>query len=76
MIQDSGKVKGKWKLGKVTKAEPSQRDGLVRQVDIQYKNPESNSYIAITRAVQRVVVVSPVDHDEEYDEYIKSQISD
>ena len=75
MIQDSGKIKGKWRLGKVVKADPSSRDGLVRQVEIMYKNPESRSFIKVIRAVQRVVVISPIDHDEEYDKYLKDSIS-
>ena len=69
--QESGKIKGKWRMGRIVKAEPSNRDGVVRQVDIQYKNPDSKSFIKITRAVQRVMVVSPVEHDEEYDEFIR-----
>ena len=74
MIQDSGKIKGKWRLGKVVKADPSSRDGLVRQVEIMYKNPESKSFIKVMRAVQRVVVISPIDHDQEYDEYLKDSV--
>jgi len=65
LIQESGKIKGKWKLGRVVKADPSLRDGLVRQVDVLYKNPDSKSSIVITRAVQRVVVVHPVEEDHE-----------
>ena len=39
------------------------------------KNPKSRSFIKVIRAVQRVVVISPIDHDEEYDEYLKESIS-
>ena len=70
--QESGKVKGKWRLGKIVKAEPSDRDGAVRKVDIQYKNPESKSFITVTRVVQRAVVISPIKHEKEYDEFLKS----
>jgi hypothetical protein len=63
MIQDSGMIKGKWKLGRIVKSEPSTRDGLVRTVDIQYKNPESNTFITISRPVQRLVVILPVEED-------------
>ena len=69
--QESGKVKGKWRLGRIVRAEPSSRDGVVRQVEIRYKNPESKSFSTVTRAVQRVVVISPVEHDEEYDDYLR-----
>ena len=69
--QESGKVKGKWRLGRIAKTEPSDRDGAVRKVDIQYKNTESKSFVTVTRAVQRVVVISPIDHDMEYDEFPK-----
>ena len=73
--QDSGKVKGRWRLGRIVKAEPSNRDGLVRQVQVEYRNPESKSAINVMRAVQRVVVVSPVEHDEDYDEYLKNALN-
>ena len=73
--QESGKVTGTWKLAKVTKAEPSTRDGVVRQVELQYKNPGSKSYMTVVRAVQRIVVISPVEHDEEYDEYIQNSLN-
>ena len=69
--QESGKVKGKLRLGRIVKAEPSDRDGAVRKVDIQYKNPESKSFVTVTRAVKRVFVISPIEHDVEYDEFIK-----
>jgi len=65
LVQDSGMIKGKWRLGKVIKADASPRDGFVRKVDIQYKNPDAKSFITITRAVQRIVVIVPIDEDDE-----------
>ena len=51
--QESGKVKGKWRLGRIAKTEPSDRDGAVRKVDIQYKNTKSKSFVTVRRAVQK-----------------------
>ena len=70
-MQDSGMIKGKWRLGKVVKAEPSLRDGLVRTVDIQYKNPDAKSFVTITRPVQRIVVILPIDEDGEFKEFLE-----
>jgi hypothetical protein len=70
LLQETGLIKGKWKMGKVVKADPSLRDGFVRSIDIQYKNPGAKSYTVVTRAVQRVVVVVPVDQDEDYDNFL------
>ena len=64
LVQDSGMIKGKWKLGRIVRAEPSARDGCVRSVDIQYKNPDATSFITISRPVQRIVVILPVDEEE------------
>ena len=44
------------------------RDGFVRKVDIQYKNPEAKSFITITRPVQRIVVIVPIDEGDEFSE--------
>ena len=66
LLQDSGMIKGKWKLGKVVRADQSMRDGYVRTVGIQYKNAESTSFITISRPVQRIVVILPMEAEEEY----------
>ena len=65
LVQESGLIKGVWKMGKITKADPSLRDGFVRNVDIQYKNANYKSFITITRPVQRIVVIVPIDDEEE-----------
>ena len=60
LIQDSGMIKGRWKLGRVTSAVPSTRDGCVRTVEIQYKAPDAPNLVTITRPVQRICVILPV----------------
>ena len=65
LIQDSNSVRGKWKMGRVSKAEPSLRDGFVRNVEIQYKNPNHRLFTTITRPVQRIIVIVPVEGDKE-----------
>ena len=59
IVQDSNLIRGKWRLGRVTKADPSLMDGFVRNVDIEYKNANSKKHLTITRAVQRVIVLVP-----------------
>ncbi|XP_078346298.1 uncharacterized protein LOC144631679 [Oculina patagonica] len=70
LIQDSNQIRGNWKLGRVTKAHES-KDGKVRKVEVQYKNPKPNEpvrtyagrgFVTVERPVQRLVIVVPVDH--------------
>jgi len=61
IVQDSNLIRGKWRIGRVTKADPSLRDGFVRNVEIEYKNTGSKNYLTITRAVQRVIVLVPTE---------------
>tara|TARA_B110001454_G_scaffold196478_1_gene199376 strand:- start:542 stop:6220 length:5679 start_codon:yes stop_codon:yes gene_type:complete len=61
LIQDANSVRGRWKMGRVSKAEPSLRDGFVRSVEVQYKNPGHNVFTTITRPVQRLIVIVPVE---------------
>ena len=62
--------------GKIVRADPSANDGMVRMVDLHYKNPDTKSYVTVTRAVQKILVILPVDHDSDYDEYINQSIKD
>ena len=39
LIQDSNKIRGQWKLGKVSEVFPGE-DGIVRKVHVIYKNPK------------------------------------
>ena len=73
LIQDSNQVRGKWKLGRVVTANPG-KDGKVRKVEIQHKNPVLNEkvqiykgrgYVTVERPVQRLVVIVPVDEEDE-----------
>jgi hypothetical protein len=67
LVQDTNPIRGRWTMGLVSKTYPS-RDGCVRTVDIQYKPRQSvgkpyqpQPYKTERRAVQRMVVISPVD---------------
>ena len=63
LIQDSNQIRGNWKMARVTEANPSLRDGFVRNIELQYKNKGSNNYTTISRPVQRVIVIVPVDEE-------------
>ena len=65
MVQDSNCVRGKWKMGRVSKAEPSLRDGFVRNVDVTYKMSGHKTFTTITRPVQRLIVIVPIDNSKE-----------
>ena len=73
IVQDSKQLRGNWKLASVSKVFPSD-DGRVRKVELQYKNEKvtdaANEYSGakftkIDRPVQRLVVVIPVDEDQQ-----------
>ena len=64
IVQDSNLIRGKWRLGRVTKAEQSLRDGYVRNVDVEYKNPSSKNFLSVTRPVQKLIVLVPIDDPE------------
>ena len=62
LIQDSNELRGKYKMGIVTKVYPSD-DGKVRKVQVSYKNnPEGPDYTGtqytnVIRPIQRLVVI-------------------
>ena len=64
LIQDSGLIRGQWKLGRISKAFPSP-DGRVRRVEVIYKNTQTEESprkaTRVQRPVQRLVVVLPVE---------------
>ena len=62
LVQDSNLIRGKWRLGRVIEAEASLRDGFVRNIKLQYKNAESKNYLTMTRPVQRIIVLLPIEH--------------
>ena len=58
---NSNQIRGCWKLGKVSDVYPG-KDGNVRNVDVQYKvNINSPDFNMVRRAVQRLVVILPVE---------------
>ena len=59
LVQDSNLVRGKWRMAVVSKSESSE-DGRVRRVKLKYKS-ENNTPIEIERAVQRLILLVPVD---------------
>jgi hypothetical protein len=58
LIQDSNVVRGEWKMGIVVQILES-RDGKVRNVEVKYKN--GNTEIKVKRPVQRLIVIVPKD---------------
>ena len=68
MIADSGRIKGKYKLGIVLTVNASS-DGLVRSVSVQYfvkrGNGEALTAQQVVRSVQRLVMVLPVEEQSE-----------
>ena len=67
MICDSSKVKSKYKLGIVDQLNES-KDGVVRSTTVRYCNVQSNpkgedkvTIIRVTRSVQRLVLIMPVE---------------
>ena len=63
IIQDSNQIQGRWTLGRITVADASLRDGYVRNVEVEYKSPGSSRFMNVTRPVQRIVVLIPVDDE-------------
>ena len=63
LIQDTDAFRGHWKLGKVVKVYTSSDDELVRNVDVQYKGILDKTFTTVKRAVQRLVVLLPVEED-------------
>ena len=72
MIQDSNLVRGKWRLGRVSKIKPGD-DGKVRNVEVQYKDLKigepvgkctGQDYVTIERAIHWLVVILPVDYED------------
>ena len=63
LMQDSNSVRGEWKLARVSKI-VSGGDGNVRNCEVQYKHSSSvGKFTTLKRAVQRLIVVVPVDED-------------
>ena len=61
MVQDSNMIRGQWKIGRITKSEPSLRDGFVRSVDVRCRNSTNTAWTILTRPVQKIIVLVPVE---------------
>ena len=66
LIQDNDSVRGEWKMGIVSNAVPNSEDGFVRNCIVKYKQKLpgldfKSCFTSIQRAVQRLVVLLPVD---------------
>ena len=72
IIQDSNTVRGEWKLGLVATVFPDEH-GIVRNVEVKYKhlqegrNYDGQPFVSVKRAVQKLVVILPVDYKAEED---------
>ena len=73
LIQDTNVVRGEWKMRIITTVHPSD-DNKVRRVTVSYKNYRKDEdpgrylgakYTNIERAVQKLIVLVPVDDDDE-----------
>ena len=68
IAQDSNVVRSEWKIARVSKAFPDSK-GIVRNCEVQYKRLNKdgceNKFTTVSRPVQRLVVLVPI--DENYD---------
>ena len=73
IVEDSKQVRGNWRLATVSDVFPSD-DGLVRKVELKYKNEKPDEskkvytgvpYTKIERPVQTIVVIIPVDGEDD-----------
>ena len=61
LIHDSRSLRGSWKLGRISEVYPG-ADGFVRNVDVKYSsNPDKSRLETVRRAVQKLVLIQPVD---------------
>ena len=69
LIQDPNQVRGNWRLGIVSQADPGS-DSRVRKVEMKYKNPrpgelvdkfQGRGYVTVQRSVNRLIVLVPAD---------------
>ena len=59
LIDDANEFRGKWTMGVIVETIPS-LDGRIRRVKVMYKNPNET----VERAVQKLIVLVPVNEDE------------
>ena len=61
LIHDARSLRGSWKLGRICQVYPG-TDGFVRNVDVKYKhNSDSSRLETVRRAVQKLILLQPVD---------------
>ena len=61
LLQEANQIRGTWNLGKVSEVYPG-KDSEVRNVDVKYKlNNNSHDFTTVRRAIQRLVVILPVE---------------
>ena len=60
LISDKHIPRGLWKVGRISAVEPG-IDGRIRRVSVQNKLVGNDSQITIERPVQRLVVILPVE---------------
>jgi hypothetical protein len=63
LIQDANQVRGKWKMGRISRVYPDNQ-GKVRKAEVQYQ-PEGRARTSVLRAVQRLVVISTEQNNEQ-----------
>ena len=65
IIKRENPIRSSWTLGCVTSVYPSS-DGFVRNVDVKYKSEDGiNKFEIIRRPVQRLILLAPVDEENE-----------
>ena len=62
VIQDCNLPHGQWKLGMVIKTFPGIDKKKGCRIEIQYKNMNSDTFLKIECAVQKVAVILPVEN--------------
>ena len=60
IIHDKDLDRSEWKLGRVVDVIPG-KDDIVRRLLIKYKIKGSNEFLNVTRSVQRVIVILPIE---------------
>ena len=60
IIHDEDLARSDWKLGKMSDVIAG-TDGVIRRLEIQYKSKGCNQFTSVTRSVQRVVVILPIE---------------
>ena len=68
LVQDANLMRGKWRMAVVKLAVPSE-DNRIRRVMISYRS-ENNTEIVVQRAVQRLILLVPVEGNDDAPEQV------